>query len=62
MTKVEVVPPPSALLIPCIRPKAYNLKTNQDLATFASAVILAWESCAAQIEALRLYYGVDNDE
>ena len=54
----EVITPPSALLMPCERPKAYALETNQDLAHFASAALLAWEKCAAQIDALRLFYGL----
>lgn len=44
--------------MPCTRPQAYALKTNQDLAYFASSALLAWESCAAQIDALRLFYGL----
>lgn len=54
----EVITPPSALLMPCTRPQAYALGTNQDLAYFASAVLLAWEKCAAQIDALRIFYGL----
>lgn len=44
-----------------MKPKVNQIKTNQDLAFFASSAILAWESCAAQIDALRLYYGVDSE-
>ena len=58
----EVIAPPSALLMPCTRPRAYALKTNQDLAYFASSALLAWESCAAQIDALRLFYGLGYGE
>ena len=58
----EVIAPPSALLTPCERPKAYALETNQDLAHFASAALLAWEKCAAQIDALRLFYGLGDDD
>lgn len=54
----ELIAPPSALLTPCERPKAYALETNQDLAHFASAALLAWEKCAAQIDALRIFYGL----
>ena len=43
--------------MPCERPKASEIRTNQDLAHFASAALLAWERCAAQIDALRLFYG-----
>ena len=48
--------------MPCERPKAYALETNQDLAHFASAALLAWEKCAAQIDALRLFYGIADDD
>ena len=58
----EVIAPPSALLAPCERPKAYALETNQDLAHFASEALLAWEKCAAQIDALRLFYGILDDD
>ena len=54
----EVIAPPSALLTPCERPRSYALETNQDLAYFASAALLAWEKCAAQIDALRRFYGI----
>ena len=58
----EVIAPPSALLAPCERPVAYAMETNQDLAHFASAALLAWEKCAAQIDALRLFYGFADDD
>ena len=58
----EVIAPPSALLAPCERPVAYAMETNQDLAHFASAALLAWEKCAAQIDALRLFYGLGDDD
>lgn len=38
------------------------METNQDLAHFASAVLLAWEKCAAQIDALRRFYGIVGDD
>lgn len=62
MRPAEVIAPPSALLTPCERPKAYALETNQDLAHFASAALLAWEKCAARIDALRLFYGIADDD
>lgn len=58
----EVIAPPSALLAPCERPVAYAMETNQDLAHFASAALLAWEKCAAQIDALRIFYGLVDDD
>ena len=42
--------------MPCERPQTHELRTNQDLAHFASAALLAWDRCAAQIDALRLFY------
>ena len=57
-TSAEPIRPPTALLTPCTKPQAYQLKTNQDLARFASSALLAWQSCAAQIDALRLFYGL----
>ena len=39
-----------------------ELRTNQDLAHFASSALLAWEKCAAQIDALRLFYGARHSE
>ena len=41
---------------------AYAMETNQDLAHFASAALLAWEKCAAKIEALRIFYGLEDDD
>ena len=38
------------------------MKTNQDLAYFASAALLALEKCAARIDALRLFYGLGDDD
>ena len=58
----EVVAPPSSLLAPCERPVAYAMETNQDLSHFASAALLAWEKCAAQIDALRVFYGLEDDD
>lgn len=60
--QTEILAPPSALLVPCERPRADALRTNQDLAHFASAALLAWERCAAQIDALRLFYAARNNE
>lgn len=55
--QTEILAPPPVLLMPCARPQASELRTNQDLAHFASAALLAWERCAAQIDSLRLFYG-----
>lgn len=57
-----ILAPPPALLMPCERPHTHALRTNQDLAHFASAALLALERCAAQIDSLRLFYGAGNDD
>ena len=59
---MQTVPPPAALLMPCNKPVA-ELQTNADLARYASALLYAYELCAAKVDALRTYYtgGVDND-
>lgn len=41
---------------------AYAMETNQDLAYFASAALLALEKCAARIDALRIFYGLVDDD
>jgi hypothetical protein len=35
------------------------MQTNDDLVKFASLAILQWEQCAAKIEALRIFFGLD---
>lgn len=55
-TKTEIIRPPDMLLVPCVKPKTYRLKTNEDLAYFASSVLLSWESCAAQVDAIRDFF------
>lgn len=50
------VKPPASMLTPCTGPASYDLKTNADLAHFASSALLAWQSCAAQIDALRRFF------
>lgn len=46
---------------PCEPPIAKTMQTNEDLILFTSAALRAYEKCAAQIDALRLYYGIDSD-
>ena len=62
VTKIEQVPPPSALLVPCVKPQYREMKTNEDLIQFANSAVMAYEMCAAQINALRIYYGLDLDK
>ena len=50
--------PPSVLLEPCRKPEAGRLETNRDLARLASELAYSLDVCAAQIEALRVYFDV----
>lgn len=59
ITVTELVTPPEALLAPCERPEAMQLNTNEDLVRFTSLALLKWEICAAQIESLRVFFGLD---
>lgn len=56
------LPVPTALMQPCRPPVIRRLATNEDLAGLASAALQAYERCAAQMEAVRSYYGVDVSE
>lgn len=49
-----------ALLSPCEKPVARPLETNKDLAKLASELMFSLDVCAAQIEALRVFYQVDS--
>lgn len=62
VTKIEMIPPPSALLVPCVKPQYREMKTNEDLIQFANSAVMAYEMCSAQINALRIYYGLDLDK
>lgn len=59
ITVTELVTPPTALLDPCEKPVVTQMQTNDDLIRFASLAILQWEQCAAKIEALRIFFGLD---
>lgn len=39
-----------------------KLETNDDLIRFASIAVLKWEQCAAKLNALRLFFGIDKKE
>ena len=39
-----------------------KLETNDDLIRFASIAVLKWEQCAAKLNALRLFFGIDKNE
>lgn len=38
------------------------METNDDLIRFASIAVLKWEQCAARINALRIFFGLDKEE
>lgn len=59
ITVTELVTPPDALLTPCEKPIVTQIQSNDDLIKFASLAILQWEQCAAKIEALRIFFGLD---
>lgn len=56
-----MVIPPEALLEPCPRPVAQHLETNEDLVKFTSDAVMKWEICAAQVESLREFFGLDTE-
>lgn len=60
ITVTELVTPPDALLEPCERPEVAQMTTNDDLVRFTSLALLKWEQCAAKIEALRVFFRIDN--
>ena len=60
ITVTELVTPPDALLTPCDKPEVSRMETNDDLIRLASVAILKWEQCAAKVEALRIFFGLDN--
>ena len=62
ITVTEIVVPPEALLEPCPRPSAAHLETNEDLLKFTSDAVMKWEICAAQVEGLREFFGLDKDD
>ena len=57
----EQTPPPSAFLTPCEKPSGMPLETNRDLARLANELSFRLDVCAAQIAALRVYYGLDGE-
>ena len=54
------VKPPTILLEPCKRPNVRSIETNGDLAKLASELMFSLDVCAAQIEALRVFYQVED--
>lgn len=49
------------LLEPCKKPTVDKLETNRDLARLASELAYSLDVCAAQIEALRVYFDVTSE-
>lgn len=62
ITVTELVTPPDALLEPCEHPEVAQMTTNDDLVRFTSLTLLKWEQCAAKIDALRVFFGLDKEE
>jgi hypothetical protein len=52
-----VIKPPEAMLIRCIHPEPKQLETNRDLIYYLSELEYKFDVCAAQIDALRAFYG-----
>lgn len=57
-TVTQEIRPPDALLAHCERPRVV-LETNADLARLASELAFRLDVCASQIDALRVYFGLD---
>lgn len=58
--QTEYIIPPPSLLAPCDRPEPGEMRTNGDLARYASALRYALDTCAAKIDALTVFFAVDN--
>lgn len=54
--------PPSSLLTPCERPMAERMETNEDLIRFSSQAVLMLEKCAAKVEAIRVFYEIEDQK
>lgn len=57
-TVTQEVRPPDALLAHCEHPRVV-LETNADLARLASELAFRLDVCASQIDALRVFFGLD---
>lgn len=62
ITVTQTINPPEALLQPCPKPEANHLETNEDLIRFASDAVYKWEICSAQVNGLRVFFGLDMDD
>ena len=54
--------PPPSLLAPCDKPDVGEMRTNGDLARYASDLRYALDTCAAKIDALNVFFTVDKAE
>lgn len=57
-TVTQEVRPPDTLLAHCERPHVV-LETNADLARLASELAFRLDVCASQIDALRVFFGLE---
>lgn len=62
VVRTETIAPPPSLLTSCDKPEPGELTTNGDLARYASTLRYALDACAAKIDAIKLFYEVDNAE
>lgn len=60
--RTEIITPPTALLAPCEKPDPGEMQTNGDLARYTSALKYALDTCAARIDALRVFFDTDKAE
>jgi hypothetical protein len=54
--KIESVPPPDVLLVPCEKPEPGEMRTNGDLACYTSALKYALDVCAARVDAIKVFF------
>lgn len=54
--KTEIIAPPAALLAPCEKPDTGEMRTNGDLARYASALRYALDACAARVDAINIFF------
>jgi hypothetical protein len=47
------------LVSPCEKPVMSRFESNEDLIRFASTSVANLESCAAKIDAIREFYGIE---
>lgn len=62
VVRTEIITPPPSLLTPCEKPEPGEMRTNGDLARYASALRYALDTCAAKIDALNVFFTVDKAE